>query len=93
MNNVIKLLDKIGQLPHSQVSKINIEELAQNIGLSQAELDAVISSDIDELNKMLDTRQKIVAFLLPAKDDENNDDSEEKEEESEEQEPSQVAIL
>lgn len=77
MNNVIKLLEKLGQQPTlGQFNESNIQTLLDNEQVDKELVDMIINADNEGIARMLDTRSKIVAFLAPAKDDEDEETSE-----------------
>jgi len=83
MENVVRLLEQLGQYPLTHSTQIDFNALINESGVSAEIIEAIEKSDVAELNRLLDTRKKIVAFLVPAKED--DDESEESDDEDEEE--------
>jgi len=81
MKNVIQLLEKIGQTATLEKSdRAQLEKMLVNAEIDEASKAAILEADVDSLAELLDTRQKIVAFLAPAEDEDEDAEDDGKEE-------------
>lgn len=86
MNSIIQLLEELGStLDLQSNNRQEFERLVRDAGLDEASTKAILESDLPSLQKMLDSRQKIVAFLIPPEDDTDEQEDQEDQEEPEDQ--------
>jgi hypothetical protein len=91
MNKTIKLLEELGSALKTQNSnRQEFEKLVKDAGLDEVSTKAILESDLSSLQKMLDSRQKIVAFLAPAEDESEDDDDKEQDEDDQQSEVSKI---
>jgi len=82
MNNIVQLLENIGKQSLSiKDDRVELEQLVLKSDVNENVGRAILNSDIDSLEKILDRRQKIVAFLAPAEDEDDKDGDDDGEDE------------
>lgn len=80
MNNIIQLIEKIGQ--SSDLTADNYNTIVNQSEVSDELKKALIDQDMISLEKLLGASHNLMSLVIPADDDEESDDSEEEKHES-----------
>lgn len=74
MNNVISFLEQLGTSKDiANLSKEELSNIVKEYNFDETLTAAIMSRDIEAINKLLDTNGDIVCFVIPAEDEEKSD--------------------